>query len=100
MGLKVMDETFVGNYAGLLESVHTLPDLNVDVATRVSDGEEGVFNDHLVQDIFEMDPYVLGFGNWVVEVVVDDVCLQVAGPFAGFRDDGVEMDLETQEDDC
>ena len=41
-----------------------------------------------------MDPHVLEVVHWVVEVVVDDVCRQVAGPFAGFGDDGVEVDLE------
>ena len=58
MGLEVADKTFVGDDAGLLESIHTLSDIDVDVATRVSDGEEGVFNDHLVRDVFEMDRHV------------------------------------------
>ena len=43
-----------------------------------------------------MDLYVLEVGHWVVEVVVDDVCRQVAGPFAVVRDDRVEVDLEVQ----
>ena len=41
-----------------------------------------------------MNWHVLEFGNWVVEVVVDDVCGHVAGPFVGVRDDGFEMDIE------
>ena len=85
---------FVGNDDGFLESVHPLSDIDVDVATRVRDGEEGVFNDHLVWDVFEMYPHVLEVGHWVVEVVVDDVCCQVAGPFVGVGDDGVEVDIE------
>ena len=32
MGLEAADKEFVGNDAGLLESVHTLSDLDVDVA--------------------------------------------------------------------
>ena len=43
-----------------------------------------------------MDPHVLEVGHWVVEVVVDDVCRQVAGPFAGIGDDGVEVGIEVQ----
>ena len=41
-----------------------------------------------------MDQHVLEVGHWVVEVVVYDVCRQVAGPFVGVGDDGVEVDLE------
>ena len=94
MGLEVAYKLFVGDYSGFLESVHPLSDLDVDVATRVSNGEEGVFNDHLVWDVFEMDPHVLEVYHWVVEVVVYDVCRQVVVPFASLRDDGVEVDLE------
>ena len=99
MGLEVAEKTFVSDDSGFLESVHPLTDLDVDVATRVSDGEEGVFNNHLVWDVFEMDPHVLEVGHWVVEVVVDDVCRQLEGPFAGVGDDGVEVDLEVREAD-
>ena len=94
MGLEVAYKAFVGDDAGFLESVHPLSDLNVDVSTRVCEGEEGVFNDHLLWDVFEMDQHVLEVGHWVVEVVVDDVCCQVAGPFVGVGDDGVEVDIE------
>ena len=48
MGLEVADETFVGNDDRLLESVHPLPDLDIDIATQVSNGEEVLFNNHLV----------------------------------------------------
>ena len=41
-----------------------------------------------------MHPYVWVVVHWVIEVVVDDVCRQVAGPFAGVGDDGIEVDLE------
>ena len=85
MGLEVLYKAFVGNYSGFLEFVHPLSDINVDVATHVSDGEEGVFNNHLVWDVFEMDPHVLEVVHWVFEVVVDDVCRQVAGPFCGHQ---------------
>ena len=99
MGLEVSDKAFVGDDTGFLESVHILPDIDVDVATRVSDGEEEIFNDHLVWYVFEMNPHVLEVGHWVVEVVVDDVCRQLEGPFAGVGDDGVEVDLEVREAD-
>ena len=46
-----------------------------------------------------MDSHVMEVGHWVVELVVDDVCCQVAGPFTGVGDDGVEVDLEIQEAD-
>ena len=47
-----------------------------------------------------MYPHVLVFCHWVVEVIVDDVRLQVAGPFVGVGDDGVEVDLEVEKADC
>ena len=96
MGLEVAYKAFVGNYAGFLESAHPLSDIDVDVATRVSDGEEGVFNNQLVLDVFVMDLHVLEVDHWVVKVAVDDVCCQVAGPFVGVIDDRVEVDLEFQ----
>ena len=83
MGVEVADKAFVGDDSGFLESVHPLSYLNLDIVTRVSDRHEGVLNEHLVPDVFEVDPHVVELGHWVVEVVVDDVCLQVAGPFAG-----------------
>ena len=43
-----------------------------------------------------MDTHVLEVYHWVVEVVVDDVCRQVAGPFLGVGDDRVELDIEVQ----
>ena len=38
--------------------------------------------------------HVLVLRHWVIEVIVDDVWCQVAGPFAGVENDGVEVDLE------
>ena len=73
VGLEVEYKALVGDDAGFLESVHLLSDFDVDVATCVIDGEEGLFNNHLVWDVFEMDPYALEVGHWVVEVVVNDV---------------------------
>ena len=96
VGLDVAYKAVVGDDAGFLESVHTFSDLDADIVTRVSDGEEGVFNDHLVWDVFEMDPRVLEFGHWVVEVVVGDFCCQVSGPFAGVGYGVVEVYLEVQ----
>ena len=72
MGLEVSYKAFVGNDVGFIESVHPLSDIDVDIATCVSDGEEGIFNNHLIWDFFEMDPHVLEVDHWVVEVVVDD----------------------------
>ena len=94
MGFEVAYKSFVGNGDGFLEFIHPLSDIDVDIAAQVSDGEEGVFNNHLVGGILEMDPHVLEVGNKVIEVVVDDVCSDVAGPFSGVVDDGVEVDIE------
>ena len=96
MRLEVVYKAFVGNDADFLEAIHTLSDIDMDVAAWVSDGEEGIFNDHLARDVFDMDINVLEVGNWVIEVVVDDVCGDVAFPCAGVRYDGVEVDLEVQ----
>ena len=41
-----------------------------------------------------MYPHVLVVDHWVIEVVVDDVCCQLAVPFVRVGDDGVEVDLE------
>ena len=73
MGLEVLDKAFVGDDASFLESVHPLSDIDVDIYTPVSDGHEGVLNNHLVRGVFEVDPHVLEVGHWFVEVVVDDV---------------------------
>ena len=99
VGLEVAQKAFVGNDYGFLESVNPLSILDVDVATCIRDGKEGVFNNQLLWGVFEMDPHVLEVHHWVVEVVVDDVCRQLAEAFSGVRDDGVEVDLEVQEAD-
>ena len=90
---------FVDDDAGFLEPIHLLSDIDVDIAARVSNGEEGVFNDHLVGNFLEMDPHVLEVRHWFIEVVVDDICGNVSVPFAGIGDDGVEVDLEVHLDD-
>ena len=61
------------NYSGFHEPIHPLPDLDVDIAARVSDGEERVFNNYLVGNVADMEPHVLEVGHWVILVVVDDV---------------------------
>ena len=71
----------------------------MDIAARVSNGEEGVFNNHLVGNVLEMDLHVLEVGHWFIEVVVDDICGDAAVPFAGIGDDGIKVDLEVQLDD-
>ena len=96
MGLEVAYKAFVGNDAGFLESIHTLYDIYVDVASWVSNGEEGLLDGRLMGNLLEMDPNVPEVGRQVIEVVVDDVCRDVAGPFAGVRDDRVKVDLEVQ----
>ena len=48
VGLDVVYKAFLGDDADFLESIHPLSDIDVDIATRVSDVEEGVSNDHLV----------------------------------------------------
>ena len=50
--LEVADKALVGNDTGLIESVHPLSDLDVDIAAWVVDGEEGVLNDYLIWDFF------------------------------------------------
>ena len=52
VGLEVAEKALVGNDAGFLESVHPLSDIDVDIAARVGDGEEGVPNYHLVWYVF------------------------------------------------
>ena len=66
MGLEVFYKAFVGDDSGFLEAIHPPPDIDVDVATRVGYGEEGVFNDNLVGNVPEMDPHVLEVGYRVV----------------------------------
>ena len=63
MGLEVSYMAFVGNDSDLFYPIHPIFDLGVDVADQVSDGEEGVFNNHLVGGVFKMDPYVLEVGH-------------------------------------
>ena len=41
-----------------------------------------------------MYPHVFVFGHWAIEVVVDVVCRQVVGPFAGVGYDRVDVNLE------
>ena len=94
VGLEVAYKAFVGDNACFLECVHPLSYLDVDVVTPVSDGEEGLSKYHLVWDAFYMDTHVLKVGHCVVEVLVDDVCQHVAGPFAGVEYYGVEVDIE------
>ena len=96
MGLEVSYKAFVGDDAGLLETIHPLPDINVDAAAQVSDAEEGVFNNHLAGNVPDMYPHVLEVGHWVVDVVVDDVCGHVVGTSAFVGDYVVEMDIEVQ----
>ena len=59
MRLEVSYKAFVGDDDGFLEPIHYLTDINVDISAQVIDGEEGVFNDHLVGNVPEMDPHVL-----------------------------------------
>ena len=59
MGLEVSYKAFVGNDASFFDPIHPFPDFDVDVAARVSDGEEGVFNNHLVGNVPNMDLHVL-----------------------------------------
>ena len=96
MGLKVAYRAFVGHDAYFLEPIHTLSYIDVDTSARVSDGEEGVFNNHLVGNVLDMDQNVLLVVHQVLEAVVDDVCGDIAGPFAVVGDDGVQMDPEVQ----
>ena len=57
---------FVGNYSVFSDPIHPLPYLDADIAARVSDGEEGVFNDHLVGNVPKMDLHVMEVGHQVV----------------------------------
>ena len=94
MGLEVAYMVFVGDDAGFLEPIYPISDINVDVSAWVRDVEDGVFNNHLVWNVLDMDPHVLGVGHWVIEVVVYDICGDVAVPFSGVGDDRVKVDLE------
>ena len=66
MRLEVSYKVFVGDDAGFLDTIYSLPDIDVGVAARFSYGEEGLFNDQLVGNVPEMDPHVLEVGHWVV----------------------------------
>ena len=84
----------MGDDSGFLERIHPLSYLDVDVAAHVSDEEEGLYNDHVVGNVPEVDPHVLEVEHQVIEVVVDDVYGHVVGPFAGVIYCGVDMDIE------
>ena len=73
MGLEVAYKAFVGDDAGFLEPTYPFSDIDVDVADRVSNREDGVLNDQLVDNVPEMDPHVLEVGHRVIEVLVDYV---------------------------
>ena len=45
---------------------------DVYMDTCISHGQEGLLDDYLVQDVFEVDPHVLEVGDWVVELLVYD----------------------------
>ena len=57
-GLEVAYKEFVGDDSGFPESLYPVSDIKLDLVTSVSNGEEGIFNDHLVWDDFEMDGHV------------------------------------------
>ena len=100
MGLEVADKVLVDDAAGLLKSIHPISDFDVDIAAQVGYGEEGVLNNNLVWDVLQVYPHVLVVRHWVVKIIIDDVCRQVAGTFSGVGYDGVEVDLEVKEADC
>ena len=100
LGLEVADEGLVGDDAGFLSYLHPLSDFDVDIAALVGDGEEGVLNDHLIRCVFQVYPHVLVVCHRVIKVIIDYVRRQVAGPFSGVGDDGVEVDLEVEKADC
>ena len=99
MRLEVFNQAFVGNDAGFLDPIHFLPDLDLDVSVRVSNVEQGLFNNPPMGNVLEMDPHILEVGHRVVQAVVDDFCCDVAGPFVGVEDDGADMDIGVQQAD-
>ena len=78
MGFWVAYKAFIGNDTSFLEPIHTLSDIDMNIAARVSNGDEEIFNNHLVGNVPKMDPHVLEVGHRVIEVVVRDVCSHVA----------------------
>ena len=96
MGLEVSYKVFLDDDAGFLEPIHPLPDTEMDVADQVRNVEEGIFYNHLVGNIPEMNPHVMEAGYQFIEVVVDNVCGHVLVPFGGVGDDGVDIDLEAK----
>ena len=94
MGLEVAYKAFLGNDYSLIDSINPFNDINVDVADWVRNGGEGVLDNHLVENVPELDQHILEVGHPVIEVVVDDVCSDVGGPFTGVGDDVVKADLE------
>ena len=59
MGLDVAENPLIGNDAGFLNTIHSLPDFDVDIAAQVGEGEEGVFIDYLVWGVLQVYPHVL-----------------------------------------
>ena len=100
MGLEVADKTLVGNDSGFLYSIHPIYDFDIDIAALVGDGEEGVLNNHLVWDVFQVYPHVLVVCHWVIKGIIDNVRRKVVGTFAGIGDDEVGVDLEVEKADC
>ena len=99
VGMEVAYKALVGYDAGFLYSIHPLSDFEVDISTRVGDGEKGVLDDHLVWDVFQVYPHVLVVSYRFIMVIIDDFRRQIAGTFPRVRDDGVEVNLEVEKAD-
>ena len=46
-----------------------------------------------------MYTHVLVVCHWIIKVIIDDVCRQVAGNFLAVGDDGVAVDIEVGKND-
>ena len=99
MGMEVADEALIGDDVGFLQTIHPLPDFDINIAARVGKGEEGLSKEDLVWGVLQVYLRVLLVRHRVVQVIIDDFSRQVMGTFLGVGDDGVEVDLAVKEAD-
>ena len=57
---QVLDEILVCNNSGLLESIHTFDDLNIEKSLVVNNGKKAVLIDHFLGDERDVYLHILG----------------------------------------
>ena len=100
VGLEVADEALVGNDADFFQPIHSLQDFDVDISAQVGEEEKRVFNNHFVGDVLQVYPNIWVVRHDIFQLIMYDVRRHVTDTFSGVVDDGVEVDLEVEGDDC